>query len=194
MLDGELRTGATGSAGEVGYLPIAGLDGARRAVRAAQPGPFEAQVAAEGLVRAAKARGLRVRTAEEVVAAARGGDADAAASLEELARLLAAGIATVCAIVDPGLVVLGGGLGVGASDLLLPLLHKDLRRLTPLRPTVAVSELGDHAVLDGAVVDAVPPPRRPSWAPSPATIEAGSLLHRRHREVQARIHSSPRRR
>jgi hypothetical protein len=27
--------------------------------------------------------------------------------------------------------------------------------LTPLRPTVVASELGDHAVLDGAVVDAV---------------------------------------
>jgi hypothetical protein len=57
--------------------------------------------------------------------------------------------------VDPGLVVLGGGLGVGAADLLIPLLQKELRRLTPLRPTVVVSELGDHAVLDGAVVDAV---------------------------------------
>src|SRR5205823_6439846 len=71
------------------------------------------------------------------------------------AQLLAAGIATVCAIVDPGMVVLGGGLGVGGADLLLPLLHKALRRLTPLRPTVVASELGNHAVLDGAVVDAV---------------------------------------
>jgi predicted NBD/HSP70 family sugar kinase len=155
VLDGEIRTGATGSAGEVGYLPISGLGGDRRAVRAGQPGPFEAQVAAEGLVRSAKARGLRVRTAEEVVAAARGGDTDATASLEEQARLLATGIATVCAIVDPGLVVLGGGLGVGAADLLIPVLHKELRRLTPLRPAVVVSELGDLAVLDGAAVDAV---------------------------------------
>ena len=76
-------------------------------------------------------------------------------SLAEEAELLAAGVATVCAIVDPGLVVLGGGLGVGGADLLLPLLHKALRQLTPLRPTVVASELGDHAVLDGAVVDAV---------------------------------------
>ena len=45
--------------------------------------------------------------------------------------------------------------GSAAADLLLPLLHKALRRLTPLRPTVVASELGDHAVLDGAVVDAV---------------------------------------
>ena len=124
-------------------------------MRAGKPGPFESHVAADGLVREARAGGLRVRTAQEVVEAARGGDARALAALVEEAQLLAVGIANVCAIVDPSLVVLGGGLGVGGADLLLPLLHRALRQLTPLRPAVVVSELGDHAVLDGAVVDAV---------------------------------------
>ena len=157
VLDGELRSGATGSAGEVGYLLIPGIERATgsRPVRAGKPGPFEAHVAADGLVREARAGGLRVRTAQEVVEAARGGDARALAALVEEAQLLAVGIANVCAIVDPSLVVLGGGLGVGGADLLLPLVHKALRQLTPLRPAVVVSELGDHAVLDGAAVDAV---------------------------------------
>lgn len=157
VLNGQLRSGATGSAGEVGYLPLPGSDAASpvRTVRAGKPGPYEARVAADGLVRAARARGLKLGTAQRVVEAGRAGDARAMAALTEQAELLAAGIATVCAIVDPGLVVLGGGLGVGGADLLLPLLHKALRQLTPLRPTVVASELGDHAVLDGAVVDAV---------------------------------------
>ncbi len=157
VLDGRLRTGATGSAGEVGYLPIPTSDpsGSAVTVRAGKQGPYEALVGADGLVRAAKSRGLKVRTAQQVVEAARAGDANAVAALTGQAELLAAGIATVCAIVDPGLVVLGGGLGAGGADLLLPLLHKALRQLTPLRPIVIASELGDHAVLDGAVVDAV---------------------------------------
>lgn len=157
VLNGQLRAGATGSAGEVGYLPLPGVDSASplHSVRAGRPGPYEARVAAEGLVSSAKARGLKVRTAQQVVEAGRAGDQMALDSLSEEAELLAAGVATVCAIVDPGLVVLGGGLGVGGADLLLPLLHKALRQLTPLRPTVVASELGDHAVLDGAVVDAV---------------------------------------
>ncbi len=154
VLDGRLRSGATGSAGEVGYLPLPG-GGAAAPVRAGKQGPYEERVAADGLVRSAKARGLKVRTAQQVVEAGRAGDSRALDALTEQAELLAAGIATVCAIVDPGLVVLGGGLGVGGADLLLPLLHKALRQLTPLRPTVVASELGDHAVLDGAVVDAV---------------------------------------
>jgi predicted NBD/HSP70 family sugar kinase len=157
VLDGQLRAGATGSAGEVGYLPLPGVDSATSPakVRAGKPGPYEARVAAEGLVRSAQARGLKVRTAQQVVEAGRAGDSAALDALTEQAELLAAGVATVCAIVDPGLVVLGGGLGVGGADLLLPLLHKALRQLTPLRPTVVASELGNHAVLDGAVVDAV---------------------------------------
>jgi predicted NBD/HSP70 family sugar kinase len=157
VLNGQLRSGATGSAGEVGYLPFpaAGASSPVGTVRPGKPGPYEARVAADGLVRGAKARGLKVRTAQEVVEAGRVGDARAMDALTEEAELLAAGIATVCAIVDPGLVVLGGGLGVGGADVLLPLLHKALRQLTPLRPTVVASELGDHAVLDGAVVDAV---------------------------------------
>jgi predicted NBD/HSP70 family sugar kinase len=156
VLNGRLRSGATGSAGEVGYLPLP-LPGADTPapVRAGKQGPYEERVAADGLVRSAKARGLKVRTAQQVVEAGRAGDSRAMDALTEQAELLAAGIATVCAIVDPGLVVLGGGLGVGGADLLLPLLHKALRQLTPLRPTVVASELGDHAVLDGAVVDAV---------------------------------------
>jgi predicted NBD/HSP70 family sugar kinase len=157
VLNGQLRSGATGSAGEVGYLPLAALGTGRPTglVRAGKPGPYEARVAADGLVRAAKAFGLKARTAQQVVEAGRAGDPMALAALAEEAELLAAGIATVCTIVDPGLVVLGGGLGVGGADLLLPLLHKALRQLTPLRPTVVASELGNHAVLDGAVVDAV---------------------------------------
>jgi predicted NBD/HSP70 family sugar kinase len=157
VLDGRLRTGATGSAGEVGYLPVpnAGRPKLSRPVRAAKQGPYEAQVGADGLVRLAAARGLNVRTAQQVVEAAREGDARATEALTEQAELLAVGVATVCAIVDPELVVLGGGLGVGGADLLLPLLQRALRQLTPLRPLVVASELGDHAVLDGAVVDAV---------------------------------------
>jgi predicted NBD/HSP70 family sugar kinase len=157
VLNGQLRSGATGSAGEIGYLPLPSIDSASGPpkVRSGKPGPYEARVAAEGLVRSAQSRGLKVRTAQQVVEAGRAGEPRAIDALTEQAELLAAGVATVCAIVDPGLVVLGGGLGVGGADLLLPLLHKALRQLTPLRPTVVASELGNHAVLDGAVVDAV---------------------------------------
>ena len=56
---------------------------------------------------------------EHVTATARQGDADALAVLDELADWIALGLANLVNILDPELVVIGGGL-VEAADLLLP--------------------------------------------------------------------------
>jgi predicted NBD/HSP70 family sugar kinase len=156
VLDGRLRRGATGSAGEIGFLPVpepadaAGLPKGRVRRR----GAFESAVGADAFVRTARSAGLTLRTAPQVVQAARAGDAAAVDAVDRLADDLALGVLSVAAILDPGLVVLGGGLGVGAADLLVGSLDRALARLSPLRPRVMVSRLGDHAVLDGAAAAA----------------------------------------
>jgi predicted NBD/HSP70 family sugar kinase len=154
VLDGRLRAGASLSAGEIGYLPMPAATPAAGRRRAATP-VLEEVAAAAGLVRGARRLGLRAASAQAVVELARAGDATALGVLREQAAHLALGVVAVSAVVDPGLVVLSGGLGIGAADVLLPLLDDAVRRLGPLRPTLVVSELGDHAVLDGAVVSAV---------------------------------------
>jgi predicted NBD/HSP70 family sugar kinase len=60
----------------------------------------------------------------------------------------------VIAVVDLELVVLGGGVG-GNADLLLEPVERELRALSPLRPRLAVSSLGEDAVLQGAVATAL---------------------------------------
>jgi hypothetical protein len=170
--DGQLRRGITGSAGEVGYLPLPGVpptvsSGGPPATRGG--GVYESAVAARGLVASARAAGLPARTAQQVVAAARGGNAIALAVVEREAVLLALGVATLTAVVDPGLVVLGGGVALGAADLLIPPLQAALRRLSPLRPRVVTSELGDHAVLDGAGATALAAAQDRVFAPVAGT-------------------------
>ena len=160
MLDGRLRSGATLSAGEIGYLPMSPAPSPvsdRSGPAPRRPGSpvLEDVASAGGVVRAARRRGLRAPSARRVVELARAGDGRARAVLGEQAAHLALGVVAVAAVVDPGLVVISGGLGIGAADVLLPLLDDAVRRLGPLRPTLALSELGDHAVLDGAAVDAV---------------------------------------
>ena len=70
VLGGELRRGASGTAGEIGFLPLPTGAPARRGL-----GMFESGVDAYAFVRAAKERGLKVTRAEQVVALAREGNA-----------------------------------------------------------------------------------------------------------------------
>ena len=62
-------------------------------------------------------------------------------------------VAAVAAVLDPALVILGGGIGAGAGQLLVEPMQRVLERISPLRPRFAVSELGSAAVLDGAVTE-----------------------------------------
>ncbi|WP_123745732.1 ROK family transcriptional regulator [Saccharothrix texasensis] len=146
VVDGRLFRGAHGAAGEVGYLPYLGQseeDGRRR-------GQVEAAAAAESVVALAKRHGLAARSAREVFAAARAGDERALLAVRDEAERLAFVVASVVAVVDPGLVVLGGGVGSN-TDLLQEPMEAALRRMTPLVPRIVAGELGDGAVLSGAI-------------------------------------------
>ena len=85
---------------------------------------------------------------------ARKGDPTAREVVTTEARRLALGLAVAIAVVDLELVILGGGVG-GNADLLLEPVERELRALSPLRPRLAVSSLGEDAVLQGAVATAL---------------------------------------
>ena len=93
-------------------------------------------------------------TAKDVFDSARAGRPEAQEVLAREGERLALVVAAVCAVLDPDLVVLGGGVGHSA-DLLLPPVREALYRMTPLHPEVVPSTLGDDAVLLGAIACAL---------------------------------------
>jgi fructokinase len=104
---GRLITGANAFAGEWGHTPLPWP------VEDEHPGPpcwcgrrgcMELWVSGSGFARAAG------RSSEAVIAAARAGEAQAQAELDRYVDRLARGLAVVCDILDPDLIVLGGGL------------------------------------------------------------------------------------
>ena len=119
--------------------------------------------------------------------AARRGDPLAARAVEVEARLLALGIAAIAPVLDPEAVILGGGVG-RSGDLLLDPIERELHALSPFRPRILVSVLGDDAVVEGAVATALEagrrevfagPHRLPQYEPepppavrAPATVDA----------------------
>jgi predicted NBD/HSP70 family sugar kinase len=145
VADGRPFTGAGGAAGEIGFLPWPGRE----------PDTLEDAVSADAVVRAARALGMTgPLTAKSVFASARAGAPAAVAAVRQEGERLAHTVAAVAAVLDPDLVVLGGGVGHSA-DLLLQTVTETLRRLTPLRPRVTPSALGEDAVLLGAVATAL---------------------------------------
>src|SRR5215218_2292104 len=153
IIDGELYRGAHGAAGEVGYLPLGDDEPAGRDAR--RRGMLEEAASADAVVRTAKRLGMAGATsAKRVFAAARAGDELALAAVETEASRLALVVGTVAAIVDPEFVLLGGGIGSNI-DLLRPPLERRLSELTPLAPPVAEGELGQDAIVLGAVASAL---------------------------------------
>jgi predicted NBD/HSP70 family sugar kinase len=152
VLDGRLHRGAHGVAGEIAYMPISEGQGTD-AEDARRRGALEASSSAAAVVRAARRAGLRGPvSARRVFAAAAAGDARAAAVVAEEARLVAKAISAVVTVVDPELVVLGGGIGQAPG--FAAAVTDELRRLAPVMPEVRVSALGTDAVVDGCLAAA----------------------------------------
>lgn len=165
---GRLLRGANGFAGEPGHMIVdptgppcpcgqrgcwerfaSGSGLARLARDAAEAGRLDASVALAG-GNADDVRG------EHVTAAARAGDGDAIALLGELAWWIALGLANLVNILDPSVIVVGGGL-VEAADLLLPEVRTQFKGLVMAgdeRPDVLIvpAALGERAGAIGAAV------------------------------------------
>jgi len=65
------------------------------------------------------------------------------------ARLVAKAICAIVTVVDPGLVVLGGGIGQAPG--FAAAVTAVLRRIAPVLPEIRVSALGTSAVVDGCL-------------------------------------------
>jgi predicted NBD/HSP70 family sugar kinase len=116
-------------------------------------GTLEIAAGADGVVRAARRVGLAgLATARSVFEAAAAGDQRAAAVVAGEARLVAAAICCVISVVDPSLIVLGGGIGQAPG--FAEAVTAALAEIAPVLPEVKVSALGTEVVVDGCLAEA----------------------------------------
>jgi len=90
---------------------------------------------------------------EHMTDAARDGDPVAIAAFNTMANYLGAGIASLCAVIDPSCIVLGGGV-IDAGELFLSPTREAALRLIPFSgkhpyPEIVPAELGNNAGLVG---------------------------------------------
>jgi predicted NBD/HSP70 family sugar kinase len=147
VLDGKLHRGAHGAAGEIAFLPLA--DGPVDPRDARRRGALEAATSSAAVVRAARQAGARLRSARSVFAAAAAGDGRAREVVAGEAAMVARALAAIVAVIDPELIVLGGG--IGRAPGFAEEVSAELARLSPVVPEVRPSALGDDAVVDGCL-------------------------------------------
>lgn len=146
ICDGRLYRGSDGLAGAVGWSVCAGRGAGTLARRRAPP--LEAVAAGPGIAR----RGRR-RQASDVFASAAAGSALARRVIEAAADLIGLAVADLVSVLNPDLVVLGGGVGAEFGGRLLPRIRATVReRAQPVsakRVRLAASALGANAGLFG---------------------------------------------
>jgi predicted NBD/HSP70 family sugar kinase len=148
VLDGRLRRGAHGAAGEVAFLPLETNIADPADVR--RRGGLEAAASAAGIVHAARQAGMsQAKSAREVFEAAAAGDDRARGVVAAEAALIARALCSIIAVVDPDLIVLGGG--VGKADGFVDLVRSELADRSPVATEVRVSALGVDSVVDGCL-------------------------------------------
>jgi predicted NBD/HSP70 family sugar kinase len=156
VIDGQLHRGARGAAGEIGFLPLSEPDLTPEEAAKRRHESLESVASADAVVANARRLGMRnVVSAKQVFESARENGKGALAAVRLEAEHLASAVAAVASVLDPELVVLGGGIGRN-GDLLIAPMSKRLEQLLPLRPPpLMVSSLGDDAVVLGALAIAL---------------------------------------
>ncbi len=113
VVNGQLINGAHGIAGEWGHnpLPWASLsETPGPACYCGQRGCLEQWISGTGLQRDFFEQTRGKRTAEQIISLARSGAIDAEIALENLVDRLGRALAQICNIIDPDVIVVGGGL------------------------------------------------------------------------------------
>jgi len=151
ILDGRPYRGATGVGAELGHI-VVGLDGPP--CGCGGHGHLESYAAGPVADRAARELYGDGSDGHELVKRAQEGERDAVEALVEIGRRLGAGIASFVNVFEPEVVVIGGGFGSSAGELLLGPAREvlALEGLEPARETVQIvpAQLGFLAGVIGA--------------------------------------------
>jgi predicted NBD/HSP70 family sugar kinase len=162
VINGQVRRGVGGAAGEIGWMPV---HGAPLPAGNEHPSKAGLQALAGGLaVRVLAAEhGFAGATAADAVTAARADlartlreartprEGRGAAFMDELAHRVSIGVAAICVVLDPGLVVLGGTVGKAGGAELAARVAAEVPRLCLARPTIVSTSLLGEPVLHGAM-------------------------------------------
>jgi predicted NBD/HSP70 family sugar kinase len=144
ILDGELRRGFNGGAGEIGYLPLG-----ENVNQLSKEGHFEELIGGHAIESRYLKQVKSKKTLIEIFESASKGDLISKKIVDELGSNIALGIRAICSVLDLGEIILGGG--IGSREDLYSKIVEELQRTMQNPPSVKISTLGARAGLVGAM-------------------------------------------
>ncbi len=156
FINGMLYRGATGSAGEIGYMQVPAAP--RGPFSTLLPGTLEKVAGGKGIEETwhRLAKGKRKKTtAAEILTLAEAGDTMARHVVETAAKALCDVIANITVLLDPTMIILGGP--IGSSQVVFEAVLRTLKvqKHDLGRITVRLSHCGQDAALWGALKTAI---------------------------------------
>ena len=133
IVDGKMISGAAGAGGEIGHITV--CDDETETCGCGKHGCLEQYTSATGIVRLANRRlgaseapsalrNFKEVTAKDVFDEAKAGDALAVEIVEEVGAILGKALANICCVVDPEIIVIGGGVSK-AGQILIDVVQKN---------------------------------------------------------------------
>ena len=163
ILGGKILAGVNGAAGEIGHMQVVAPEDTIGVCGCGNSGCLEQVASATGIVKLAKRlveetdtptslRELSQITAKDVLDAAKAGDAGAVSVVETMAKYLGSALAAICAVVNPEMIVIGGGVSKAGQYLIDKIQEAFIpKAFHALRDTqFALATLGNDAGMVGA--------------------------------------------
>lgn len=153
IVGGEIRRGAHGGAGEIGHIS----QGSGRVCSCGQKGCLETYIGGTrlGARWQEQVGGAPAVTAVDLTASAATGDAAALGILDEATTALARGVLGLIALIDPGIIVVGGGVARAKELVIDPMVAKTHAMATFHHvPPIVPAALGMWGAAWGAVLAA----------------------------------------
>jgi predicted NBD/HSP70 family sugar kinase len=160
VINGKLYQGANNAAGEIGYLFI---DPNYAPENPRDYGCLEKLASYKVIVeKARKKMGGQIRIMEIFKLAAEG-NIDALEIIKETLKSLAYGIGNISCVLNPELVIIGGGISILPPSFLEEI-RLTLQKIIPFVPRIEFSQLGEEGVLIGAAVKVLEPLKKKGLA------------------------------
>lgn len=151
VMDGELRRGAQGAAGDIGHVAVPGIS--EIACRCGNVGCLEAVAGGAAIADALREGGAHVETTQDIVELVRSGDIAASQAVRQAGRDIGMVLATAVSMLNPSRIIVGGILSGAGEHLIAGIREVVYRRSLPLATQylrIATSRAGAEAGVIGA--------------------------------------------